>query len=60
MKQKIIMSVLVFWVIMLCELVGGYQILPSSSGMKLEAICSSKTLISAYKSTWQNNPEDQY
>jgi hypothetical protein len=26
---------------------------------EMEAACSSKTSVSAFKTTWQNNPEDQ-
>jgi hypothetical protein len=31
-----------------------------SLGQKMEAVCSSKTLISTYKSTRRYNPEDQH
>jgi hypothetical protein len=33
--------------------------LKRSSALKKEAVCSSETLISTYKSTWRYNPEDQ-
>jgi hypothetical protein len=33
------------------------NILPPSSGLMMEAICSSKTMVSTYKSTWDYNPE---
>jgi hypothetical protein len=36
------------------------NILPPSSGIKMEAACSSKTLISTYKSTQHHNPENQH
>jgi hypothetical protein len=31
-----------------------------TSGLRMEAVCSSETLESIYKSTWRNNPEDQH
>jgi hypothetical protein len=40
---------LVFWVVTLC----GLQ-------LKMEAVCSSETLVSTFKSTWHYNPEDQH
>jgi hypothetical protein len=36
------------------------NILPPPSALKIEAACSSKTLVSAYKSTLHCNPEDQH
>jgi hypothetical protein len=31
----------------------------TTSSLKVEAVCSSETLVSTYKSTWHYNPEDQ-
>jgi hypothetical protein len=31
-----------------------------SSALKMETVCFSKTLISAYESTWRHDPEEQY
>jgi hypothetical protein len=44
------MSMLVFWIVMLCGL----------EALKMERVCFSETLVSTYKSTWCYNPEDQY
>jgi hypothetical protein len=30
----------------------------ATSAMKMEAVCSPETMVSAYKSTWHYNPED--
>jgi hypothetical protein len=58
------MLMLVIWVVTLCGLVDTYQrnILPPSSGLKMQTICSSKILVSAsnYKSTQFSNPDDQH
>jgi hypothetical protein len=35
------------------------NILPSSSGLKMEAVCSSETLVSTYKPIRRFNPYDQ-
>jgi hypothetical protein len=48
------MSMLAFWFVALCGLVGRYQCL------KMETVCFSKTLVSAYMSTRLYNPEDQH
>jgi hypothetical protein len=53
MRSEVLMDVrflmLVFWV------------LPCDIGaLKMEAACSSTTFVSAYKSTWHYNPEDQH
>jgi hypothetical protein len=44
-----------------CRWIPTFQrnLLPSPSGL-MEAVCSSKTLVSTYKSTWCYNPEDQH
>jgi hypothetical protein len=52
--QDILLSIVVFWVVTPYVLVGGYQrfgrnILHISSALKMEAICSSKILVSMYK-----------
>jgi hypothetical protein len=39
------MSVVVFWVVMPCSLIGGYR-------------CSSKTLVTIYKTAWCHSSED--
>jgi hypothetical protein len=58
------MSVLVFWVVTPCGLAARptfrRNTLPSSSGMKMEAVCSSETLVAIYKSIWRKYPEDQH
>jgi hypothetical protein len=36
------------------------NVLPPSSALKIEAICSSETLVSTYKSIWHFYPEDQH
>jgi hypothetical protein len=36
------------------------NILPPSSGLKLETVCFFETLVSTYKSTLRYNPEDQH
>jgi hypothetical protein len=51
------MSMLVFWVVTPFELVGRYQ---RFRGPEDGAVCSSETLISAYKFTRRYNPEDQH
>jgi hypothetical protein len=56
------MSVL-FWVVMPCGLGGNCQLfgqtycLRPSSALEMKAVCSSKTSISTYKSTWRYNPD---
>jgi hypothetical protein len=45
------------WVVMLCGLAGRYQYL-QTSGLKMEAKCSSKTLLSTLKSTKCYSPDD--
>jgi hypothetical protein len=54
------MLMLVFSVVTLCGLIGRYQNFRGSSALKMEALCSSETLASTYKSTWCCNPEDQH
>jgi hypothetical protein len=44
-----LMSTVVFWALLSCGLVGG---------LKIEAVCSSETLVPTYKSTQRHNPED--
>lgn len=56
---------LVFWVVTPCGFVGRYQrfvrkILPTSSGLKKKAVCSSKTMESTYESTWRYSTEAQH
>jgi hypothetical protein len=34
--------------------------MPSTSGLKMQAVYSSETLVPIYKSTWSNNPDDQH
>jgi hypothetical protein len=59
------MSMLVFWVATPCGLVGGYQrfggtyCLYLQGWWRLETVCSSKTLVSAHKSTRRNNVVDK-
>lgn len=53
-----------FWVVMPCGLVDRCQCLEEwtafmSKSLKME-VCSSEVLVSAYKSTWHQNPEDQH
>jgi hypothetical protein len=36
------------------------NILPPSSGLKMDAVCSFKTLVLTYKSIWCHNPEDHH
>jgi hypothetical protein len=43
------MLIVVFWVVMPCGLVRGF--------LKMEVICSSKTLVTTNKTTWCHNPE---
>jgi hypothetical protein len=45
------MSMLAFWVVTPCGLVGRYQ-------MKMETVCSSDILVSTYNSTRGHNPEE--
>jgi hypothetical protein len=43
------MSLLVFWIVMLCGLVGRNQHLENIfSALKMESVCSSETLVSIY------------
>jgi hypothetical protein len=54
---------IVIWVLMPCSLLGGYQCFGGAyhlhlSTHKMEAISSSKMLITTYKTTWQHNQED--
>jgi hypothetical protein len=56
------MSMLVFWVVTPCGLVRRYQRFGETYCLQLlymETVCFSETLVSAYKSTWSYNPEDQ-
>jgi hypothetical protein len=58
----------VFWVVMLCSLVSGYQhfgrryrLQFQGSILKVDMLCSSETLGMlgiTYKTTWHHNPED--
>jgi hypothetical protein len=45
---------MVFWFLMLCSVVVGYQCF---AGLKMEAAWSSETLESNHHTTWCNNPE---
>jgi hypothetical protein len=66
------MSMLVFWVVTPCGLVGRYQrfrgtyclllqgFLSPSSAPKMEALCFSETLVSTFKSTRRYYLEDQH
>jgi hypothetical protein len=54
------MSMLAFWVVTPCGLVSRYHFRGTycNSALKMEAVCSSKTLVPAYKFTWPHIPED--
>jgi hypothetical protein len=47
--------ILVFWLVLPCGCVGRYH-----EALKMEAICSSKMLVSTYESTQCYNPEEQH
>jgi hypothetical protein len=50
------MSIMVFWVVTPCVLVGGYQRL-ALFALKKEAMRSSETLVTPYKTSRRHNPE---
>jgi hypothetical protein len=58
------MSMLFFWVVTLCGLVGRYQRFGGTYvyflGLKMKAVCSSEILVFTYKSTQRYNPENQH
>jgi hypothetical protein len=54
------MSILFFWVVTPCRLVGRYQRFGGTTALKMKAVCSSETLASTYKSAWHHNTEDQH
>jgi hypothetical protein len=66
------MLITFFCVVTLCELVGKYQcfsginlqvntaLQPTKPRLKMEAVCSSETLVSICKFTQCYNPEDQH
>jgi hypothetical protein len=53
------MLMVVFWVVTPCSLIGGNQYFMEmyASILKVE-ICSSKTVITSYKTIWCHNPEN--
>jgi hypothetical protein len=54
------MLMLAFSVVMLVQISTFLRnLLLLSSGLKVETLCFSEMLVSAYKSTWRYNPEDQ-
>jgi hypothetical protein len=59
------MLILVFWVVTVCDLLGGYKRFGGKNrlhlqgeGKEREAIRSSKTSVTIYKITWCHNSED--
>jgi hypothetical protein len=58
------MSLVVFWVVMLCGFVCGYQYFGGTYRIhlqwrrKMRAVCFSKTLVTTCRATWHHNPED--
>jgi hypothetical protein len=55
------MLMLVFWIVMLCGLVGRYQCFGGTFCFHLRAsVCSSERLVCTYESTQHNYPEDQH
>jgi hypothetical protein len=57
-------SLVVFWIVMLwtCRWVPIFQgdILPTSTGLKTEEICSPETTVHTYNSIWRHNPKDHH
>jgi hypothetical protein len=47
-------------ILVLMKLLLSTDILPASSGLKMEAVCPSKTMVSTYNFTLRYNPEDQH
>lgn len=60
---KAMKMMIVFWVVTTCGLVRRYQYFGETYylmlSLKMEAVCSSKSLVTAYPSTWNYNSEDQ-
>jgi hypothetical protein len=58
------MFMVVLWDVMLCRLVGGYQCfwgtVSSILTVNMEAIFSSKMMVTTYKTTWCHNPGDNH
>jgi hypothetical protein len=50
-------SIVIFWIVTPCRLVGGYQRFGDST-MKMEAILFSETLVTTYTTTRRHNSED--
>jgi hypothetical protein len=42
------MLMVVFWVVMMCGLIGRYQHSRGNSALKMEIVCSLKTFLSTY------------
>lgn len=47
-----------FWVVMLCEYVGGYLSSRGTFRLSIEAVSSPKILVPTSMSTWQHSPQD--
>jgi hypothetical protein len=48
----------VFWDVTSCSLQDRYQVLPLSSGWKMDVTGFSKTLVKIYEATWPGIPND--
>jgi hypothetical protein len=58
LKHTQLVSMLVFWFVTPCELLGRYRRF-GRTAMKVKTVCSSTTFVSVYKSTRCCNPEEQ-
>jgi hypothetical protein len=54
------LTMLLFWIVTPCGLVGRYQCFGETSALKKDTVCLSKTLVSTNESTWRRNPEERY